>query len=363
MSQTIGPAISTCKIEAYGYYFVESGKPLERRNFQITQIPHDHVVVQVSGCGLCHTDISFLSGAVKTKHELPLILGHEISGAVVAVGSSMAHYSGKNVLIPAVLPCGECELCRSERDNICQNQKMPGNDFDGGFASHILVPARFLCAVPANLEGMKLASLSVIADAVTTPYQSMKRSRLKKDDVAIVIGTGGIGIYMVQHANNAGAHVIAIEYSQERLEVALKQGAKFGICSKGLEEKEIKEKVRALVKEHKLSKYQWKIFETSGSSGGQNLAFSLLTFASTLGIIGFTMDKMSLRLSNIMAFDADVFGNWGCRPAYYKNVVEDVISKKINILDNVEEVPLDSINEVLTDAFAHKLKKRMIFVP
>lgn len=361
----MGQALQTSaiKIQAYGYFFNETGKPLERKDFVISQVLPDHAVVKVAGCGLCHTDISFLSGAVKTKQPLSLILGHEISGIVVEVGSLMTQLKGKNVLIPAVLPCGECELCRSERDNICQNQKMPGNDFHGGFASHIVVPAKYVCEVPQAMNGMKLSTLSVIADAVTTPYQSMKRSHLKKDDVAIVIGTGGIGIYMVQHARNVGAHVIAIEYNAERLDVALKQGAHFGICSKGMEEKELKEKVKNYVKEQKLPKYQWKIFETSGSSGGQSLAFSLLTFASTLGIIGFTMDKLSLRLSNIMAFDADVFGNWGCRPAYYKNVVEDVLAKKINILDNVEEAPLGTINEVLADAFAHKLKKRMIFVP
>src|ERR1035437_5922783 len=133
------------QVNAYGYFFVAPNQPLEKRSFTISEIAPDQVVVEVAGCGLCHTDIGFLTGAVKTKHELPLILGHEISGKVVMVGELFEKILGKNVIVPAVLPCGECELCRSDRDNICQSQKMPGNDFQGGFASHIVVPGRFLC--------------------------------------------------------------------------------------------------------------------------------------------------------------------------------------------------------------------------
>ena len=351
------------KIVALGYYFVEATAPLEKKNFSIDTVAADQVVVEVAGCGLCHTDLSFLSGAVKTKHELPLILGHEISGKVVAAGASFAKTVGQNVIVPAVLPCGECELCRDGRDNICQNQKMPGNDFNGGFASHIVVPGRCLCTLPDNLGGFKLAQLSVIADAVTTPYQSMLRSHLKKGDVAIVIGAGGIGTYMIQHAKLAGATVIAIEISEKRLQVVKSQGADHGICSANLAEKDIKDQVKTLVSTNKLPKYQWKIFETSGSPVGQNLAFSLLTYASVLGVVGFTMEKLSIRLSNLMAFDADVFGNWGCRPSHYPAVVKLVLEKKINLLDNIQEFPLSAINDVLTMAKEHKLEKRAILMP
>src|ERR1035437_5901030 len=82
-------------------------------------------LVKVAGCGVCHTDISFWHHGVQTKHALPLTLGHEISGTVV---SGPAEWLNKNVIIPAVLPCGECELCKKGRSNICRNQLMPGND-------------------------------------------------------------------------------------------------------------------------------------------------------------------------------------------------------------------------------------------
>jgi len=104
-------------------------------------------------------------------------------------------------------------------------------------------------------------------------------------------------------------------------------------------------------------------FEVSGTTAGQMMAYSLLSFAGTLGIVGFTMGKNNIRLSNIMAFDADVFGNWGCSPRYYKNVADDVLSGRINIQDNIEEHSLNSINDIIALSLEHKIEKRVIFIP
>ncbi len=352
--------MSGMPVKAFGYFFVAPQQPLERRDFTIENLESNEVIVQVAGCGLCHTDLGFIRGEVKTKKELPLILGHEISGRVVQAGESVRSWMKKNVIVPAVLPCGDCDLCRVERDNICQNQKMPGNDFHGGFASHLVVPARFLCEVPDHLGEYSLAQLSVIADAVTTPYQSLRRSGLRAGHLAIVVGVGGVGIYMVQHARSRGARLLVLDIDDAKLAHAQKLGADFVLNVRDLSEKAIKEEVRNLVKAHHLPKTQWKIFEMSGTLAGQSTAFSLLNFAGTLGIVGFTMDKLSIRLSNIMAFDADVFGNWGCRPAYYPDVLNQVLKNEINIRDNIQEFSLDQVNDVIERAQNHHLTKRAI---
>lgn len=351
------------KIQAYGYFYTNPGAPLEHREFAFESISEGEVIVKTAGCGLCHTDLGFLSGSVQTRHDLPLVLGHEISGEVIAAGKESEKWVGKQVLVPAVLPCGDCQLCQAERDNICRHQKMPGNDFDGGFASHIRVPSRFLCELPQDLGKFQTAELSVIADAVTTPYQSLVKSGLQAGDLAIVVGVGGIGIYMVQHAHNAGAAVIALDIDDDKLETARRQGADHIVNSRELQPHEVKKQIRSLVKTHNLPTLQWKIFETSGTAQGQTTAFALLSFAGTLGIVGFTMEKLTLRLSNIMAFDATVFGNWGCRPAYYPEVVRQVLAGEINLRDNIELRPLSSINATLIEAQNHQLNRRVVFQP
>jgi len=324
-------------------------------------INEDEAIVKIAGCGVCHTDLSFWHDGVRTKKEMPLTLGHEISGVVT---EGPQQWVGKNVIIPAVLPCGDCELCNKGRSNMCQNQLMPGNDFHGGFASHIKVPHKYLCKVPDSiLEDYSLEQLSVIADAISTPYQVIDKSELETGDLAIVIGVGGVGVYGALIAKIKGAKVLAIDINDEKLANAKAHGVDATLNSKGLDFKEIKGKVREIAKELGASKFGWKIYEFSGTTPGQELAFGLLTFTSTLSIVGFTMDKMNVRLSNLMAFDAKVIGTWGCKPELYPEVVDLIASGKLKIKDFVETFPMSKINEVFNNTLEHKYDKRSVLVP
>ncbi len=335
--------------------------PFELKESPMPTINEDEAIVKVAGCGVCHTDLSFWHYGVKTKMELPLTLGHEISGTVV---EGPAHLIGQKVIVPAVLPCGECDLCKKGRSNICQSQLMPGNDFHGGFASHIKVPHKYLCPVPESmLQKYKLEELSVIADAISTPYQVMKKSELEAGDLAIVIGVGGVGIYGALIAKIMGAKVIALDISDEKLANAKKNGVDATLNTKDLDFRTLKGKVRELAKEIGAPKYGWKIFEISGTKIGQETAFGLLTFTSTISIVGFTMDKIEARLSNLMAFDAKLIGTWGCKPELYPEVVDLIASGKLEIKDFVQTFPMSQINEVFKNTLENKYTKRSVMVP
>lgn len=344
-------------------FFTEARRPLEQREFEISAPAADEVVVEVAGCGLCHTDLGFIAGAVQTRQEPPLVLGHEISGRVIAAGGDHRELLDRQVVIPAVLPCGECDLCRAGRDNICQRQKMPGNDFNGGFASHVKVPARFVCVLPDDLADFPLAELSVVADAITTPYESVLRSNLADGELAIVIGVGGVGLYLVQHARNRGAHVVAVDIDSGRLEAAAGAGAELTVNANEFDPRALRKHLRAFARDRGYPDNRWRVFETSGSAAGQKTAYGLLSFAGTLGVVGFTMEKIELRLSNIMAFDATVFGNWGCSPRHYPAVVKQVLDGRIELRAHVRRFALAEINEVIEKANAHRLDARAVLVP
>ncbi len=349
------------KQKIYKWQMTELNKEFSLVEQTVPALKDGEALVKVAGCGVCHTDISFWHHGVQTKHALPLTLGHEISGTVI---NGPDEWLNKNVIIPAVLPCGECELCRKGRSNICRNQLMPGNDFDGGFASHIIVPARFLCPVPdIVLKKYSLEQLSIIADAVSTPYQVIKKAEIEKGDLAIVIGVGGVGIYGAQIAKIFGAKVIALDVNDEKLAIAKANGIDATLNIKGLDIKAIKEQVKALVKELKASSYCWKIFEMSGTKAGQDVAFNLVTFASTLSIVGFTMEKVEVRLSNLMAFDAKLIGTWGCKPELYPEVVNLVANDQLHIDEFVQTFPMSQINEVFKNTLEHKYVKRSVLVP
>jgi 6-hydroxycyclohex-1-ene-1-carbonyl-CoA dehydrogenase len=326
------------------------------------ELSADEVIVEVAGCGVCHTDIGFAYEDIPTRHRLPLILGHEISGRVVLAGESAGNWIGRYVIVTAVIPCGDCDACRSDRHTICRKQFMPGNDADGGFATHVRVPTRGLCPVPEELpDGLTLAMLSVVADAVTTPYEAIRRSGLNADDVVVFVGAGGIGGFGVQIAAALGAAVVAIDVDTARLELASAHGGALALNARQCSD--VKSAVRSFAKQSGQHGIGLKIFETSGTAAGQQTAFSLLDPGAHLAIVGYTAQKVEVRLSNLMAFDATARGNWGCPPDQYPNALAMVLEGKIQIQPFVEMHPLEEASQVLEAVHHRQLHKRAVLMP
>jgi len=347
-------------VEARGYALTQVGTPLQLRTFSL-QPAEDEVVVEVAGCGVCHTDVSFAVDGVPTRKPLPLILGHEISGRVVAAGSRAEHWIGNDVLVPAVIPCETCDACLAGRPTICRRQFMPGNDGDGGFATHTCVPARGLCPVPALPSNITLAELSVVADAVTTPLEAAARAHLGPEDVAIFVGAGGVGGFGVQIAAALGAEVIAIDVDASRLELAAAHGAALTLTAG--DPRELKKAVRDFRKKSYRKGIGLKIFETSGTTAGQQTAFALLDPGGYLAVVGYTAQKSDFRLSNLMALDATAQGNWGCDPKRYPEAVQLVLDGKIKLKPYIEHHPLAEAPEVLQQVASHSLKGRPVLNP
>jgi 6-hydroxycyclohex-1-ene-1-carbonyl-CoA dehydrogenase len=352
-------------IEARRWLMTAPNVPLECADFVAAPGP-DEVVVAIAGCGVCHTDLGYYYDGVRTNHPLPLALGHEISGRVVAAGSGADAWVGKAVIVPAVLPCGECDLCRRGLAPICRAQRMPGNDIQGGFATHIVVPGRGLCEVDqARLgrAGLTLADVSIVADALTTPYQAVRRAGVAPGSLAVVVGAGGVGGYCVQMANAFGAKVVAIDVDTDKLAAIAAHGAALTLDARAQDGKAMKAAISAFAKQNGLRATEWFIFECSGTAAGQLTAYSLLVHGATLSVVGFTMDKVELRLSNLMAFDARAIGNWGCPPEFYPAALDLVLDGRVSIKPFVEPHPLDDINRVFAAVHHREIKRRAVLVP
>ena len=352
-------------IAAHRWLMHAAAAPLQRADFDATPGAGE-VAVAIAGCGVCHTDLGYYYDGVRTNHELPLALGHEVSGRVAACGAGAEAWLGKAVIVPAVLPCGECDLCRRGLGTICRAQKMPGNDIQGGFASHIVVPARGLCEVDEQRlakAGLTLAEVSIVADALTTPYQAVRRAGVTPGSLAIVVGAGGVGGYCVQVARAFGAQVVAIDVDDAKLAAIAAHGAALTLNSRQLDAKAIKAAVNDFAKAQGLRRTEWFIFECSGSASGQLTAYGLLVHGATLSVVGFTMDKVEVRLSNLMAFDARALGNWGCPPEAYPAALDLVLDGKVQIKPFVQTFALDQINQVFAAVHHRDIKKRAVLVP
>jgi 6-hydroxycyclohex-1-ene-1-carbonyl-CoA dehydrogenase len=349
---------------AYGFELNVPNSPLRPYELPSLEPGSGEVVVEIVGCGVCHTDIGFAFDGVPTRHPLPLILGHEISGRVVAAGEGSGGWLGRAVIVPAVIPCGSCAACHAGRPSICRRQFMPGNDGNGGFATHVLVPARGLCEVPDTLPAdLSLAMLSVVADAVTTPYEAIRRAELGPDDVAVVLGAGGIGGFAVQIAAALGAAVAAIDVDCERLDLASRHGASLVLDSSSTDLKGLKASLREFVKKAGRKGIGLKIFEMSGTPAGQATAFGLLDYGAYLAVVGYTPKAVELRLSNLMAYDATAAGNWGCPPERYPAALQLVLEGKVALAPYVEIHPLEEAPAIIEAVAKHSIKRRVILQP
>ena len=336
---------------------------LERAEIPVPELSPGEVLVEVAGCGVCHTDLGYFYDGVPTVSPPPLTLGHEISGVVTAGDEA---WIGKEVIIPAVMPCRQCILCKTRRGNRCLSQKMPGNSLGlyGGFSSHIPVPSVDLCEVPRRGD-IPLSHLAVVADAATTPFQAAKRADLQPGDNVVVVGiTGGVGQYMGQVAKALGAKtVVGIARNQEKLDRALEFGADFVINSTGKDARAVSKEFRGLCKGNGLPSYGWKIFEVTGARPGQEIALGLVGFVGKLIVVGFSLAKTEYAIGRLMAFDAEIIGTWGCLPEYYPIVLEMVLDGRINITQFVETRPMSTIAATFEEAHATPPMRRIVLTP
>lgn len=341
---------------------VISGK-MEKAEIPVPDLGPGEVLVEVAGCGVCHTDLGYFYDGVPTIQKPPLTLGHEISGIVVAGDDA---WVGKEVLIPAVMPCRKCYLCKTRRGNRCLDQKMPGNSMGiyGGFGSHIPVPSMDLCEIK-NRGSISLDHLAVVADAGTTPYQAMKKAQVEPGDNVVVIGVGGVGQYAVQFAKAFGAgKVVAVDIIEHRLKKMLSHGADFIINGKDKSPRDVSDEFKAFRQQNDLPGYGWKIFEVTGTKSGQEIALSLLSFTGKLIVVGFGLTKVEYSMSRLMAFDAEIIGTWACLPEYYPAVMEMVLSKKIEVEAFVQTRPMSTIVETFEEIHQKRApEERIVLVP
>lgn len=294
-------------------------------------------LVRVAACGLCHTDLHYLDHGVPTFKTPPLILGHEASGTVAALGARVSGRTvGDRVLIPSVLSCGRCRPCRSGRENLCESLVMVGNNIDGAYAEYVVVAASELVPIP---ESIPLEECCVIADAISTPYHAVRhRGRVRPGDVVAVVGCGGVGLNVVQCAAVAGAHVIAVDLNDERLAVASTLGAAHIIDPREFER--VDRRVR------QLSGGGVDIaFEAIGSPETIRLALSLLRRGGRLCVIGYSADDVALSAARIMYYELEVVGSLGCGAGDYPAILRLVEDGRL-VLDPIVsgKLPLEEIN-------------------
>lgn len=182
----------------------------------------DQVLVEVSACGVCGHDLLARQGLLGTP--LPAVLGHEVSGVVVAVGPTAALSVGDRVALVQREPCLACRWCRSGAENLCRSGRgFYGEDRPGGYAEQVLASARNAVVLPPEVP---LRAAAVLSCAVGTGLHALRRVGAAAGDVVLVTGaSGGVGLHALQLCRALGLRAIAVTSSPGRTESLLAEGA------------------------------------------------------------------------------------------------------------------------------------------
>jgi D-arabinose 1-dehydrogenase-like Zn-dependent alcohol dehydrogenase len=203
---------------------------LEAMNLETVADPtpaEREVVVQVEACGVCMHDVAVRNGTLKRGVELPCILGHEVSGTVVAVGGKVKRFKvGQRVAtVQRYHICGACRFCRGAREPLCEERKFLGDwGMVGGYAEYVAIEDDNVAEVP---DGLPLADVAIAACAMGTILNAVREvGKLQVGESVLVTGAGGgLGLHALQIANAFGAHVIAQTSSPDKAAFMKTMGA------------------------------------------------------------------------------------------------------------------------------------------
>lgn len=181
----------------------------------------DEVLVKVKRVGICGSDMHIYHGT-NPLATYPRIVGHEVAGEVVEVGSNVSGIKlGDHVVVEPIRYCGECYACRKGRHNVCQSLSVFGVHEDGGLREFFVLPEKQLHVVDSSLEWDEI----VLAEPYTIGAQAVWRGAVEEEDTVFIQGSGPIGICILKMAKLQGARVIISDLKQERLAFAKENGA------------------------------------------------------------------------------------------------------------------------------------------
>jgi len=205
-------------------------EPLTLEDRPIPTLGPQEVLLKVSYCGICGTDLKIVGGKLPGIISLPHVPGHEVAGEVAAIGDGVQEIQvGDRGIAYIYVTCHNCELCRSGRENICFSLRRLGFELPGGFSQYIKIPAYNFCQVK---KSSSLKEMAVLTDAVATPYHALKSiASVRQGQTVLVVGAGGLGLHAVQLARLAGARVAVVDLRDESLEQARQFGAELLVQS------------------------------------------------------------------------------------------------------------------------------------
>jgi D-arabinose 1-dehydrogenase-like Zn-dependent alcohol dehydrogenase len=311
------------------------GEPLQIENVPTPEIGAEEVLVETRSCGICGTDLHILKGFGYVP-PLPHILGHEPAGVVAAVGGAVEDLKPGDHVVPHLfMNCGNCYYCRAGRQQQCiQLKGILGVLVHGAFAEYFKSPAANLYRLPDRVP-FDLGGL--LSDAVVTSVHAFKRSGLHIGDTAVVVGSGGIGLILIQLLTAAGIRAVGVSRRDESLRLAREVGAAL-VAKLGSEEAT-----------HQIESFTdgfgaQCVFDCVGTAQTMRVSADYVMRCGRIVVIGEERDFPSINTTEIAQKELEIIGS---RNGTRQDTVEAIRLLEAGIIKPIiaRRFPLPEINE------------------
>ena len=199
--------------------------PLVLSEIEVPKPKEDEVLVQVSACGICRTDLHVTEGELPPKLA-NVIPGHQVIGRIVGAGSQARRYpAGTRVGIPWLhRTCGKCEFCTRGRENLCPNALFTGWTVNGGYAEYVVAPEQFVYPIPERFTDLEAAPLLC---AGIIGFRCLRLADLQSGDTLGIYGFGAAGHVCIQVARHWGMRVLVATREEKHRKLAAELGAEW----------------------------------------------------------------------------------------------------------------------------------------
>jgi 2-desacetyl-2-hydroxyethyl bacteriochlorophyllide A dehydrogenase len=311
---------------------LEEYNKLVYKEVPVPEIKNDEVLVRVSACGICGSDVHGLDGSTGRRIP-PMIMGHEASGIISKTGKDVIKWkSGDRVTFDSTVYSLDDWFTLNGLYNLSDNREVlgvsPGEyKRDGAFAEFIAVPQHILYKIPENVTFEQAA----MTEAVAVALHSINISEIRPGACCAVVGTGMIGLFIVKLLRFAGASkIIAVDIDPKRLEASVEAGADYSFLSTGEDPGEM---IRAVTggRGADIS------FEAVGRSETVNMSIDFLRKGGRAVLIGNTSQKVEFPLQKVVTRELKVLGSCAIR-GEYETVLELLEKGKISVDDQISVV-------------------------
>jgi len=297
-------------------------------------INEKEILVKMQACGICGTDVM----EWYRKSSLPKILGHEMSGTVVNIGSQVKGFKvNDRVFVSHHVPCFDCYYCDNEKYSAC-NSLHTGNFFPGGFSEYIRIPEENVkygtFILPKEMTYEEATMIEPMACAVA----GQNILNIKKDETVIILGSGISGLTHIQLAKNKGATVIATDISTFRIETAMHFGANYGLDAGKINIDQIKK-----INNGRLAD---KVIVCSGSTSAVEDSFKYVDKKGEILFFAVPSNNISLPSTELWRNEISLYFSYGAATDDIQATISLYKENKINFKDMItHQFPLSKITE------------------